>query len=284
MGGKPQARLTDVTAHAPPIISGSPDTSVEYLPAARLNDLTAPCPVCKTPPPGKIVTSSKTVFINGLGAARATDKVACGAGGSPPGGGSHPPAQGYQARPEDSYEKMMEGEHEISDFDLVDVYQRQGLDGSGQEAKDPEGIKPPSGGRNASPPSNPASKRDNGGEPYASSESPNPYGRQVNRGEPRNSSELKGGDQRAAAEEELTGRKSIGLGEHSAGVKRGQDAAPDGGKKLSAEYDKEEKRVKIKLNLKFPIELSFGKRSAQAGYGGAANTIVKGAATVFFGD
>jgi uncharacterized Zn-binding protein involved in type VI secretion len=284
MGAKPQARLTDLTVHSPPVISGSPDTSIEYLPAARLNDLTAPCPLCKTPPPGKIVTSSKTVFVNGLGAARLSDKVACGSGGSPPGGGSHPPAKGYEVRPDDSYEKMIEGEHEISEFDLVEGEQPKKLDGSGDEADAPEGIKPGSPSRGASQPSSPGSRRAGDGVPYHSGGSPNPYSRQVNRGQAKSSQSLQGGDIRPQTEEQLTGRKSVGVGEVSAGAKFGEGAGPAGGKKGSVEYDKEEKRVKIKLNLKFPMELSFGKRSGQAGYGGAANMLAKGAATVFFGD
>lgn len=284
MGAKPQARLSDLTVHSPPVISGSPDTSVEYLPAARLNDLTAPCPVCKTPPPGKIATSSKSVFINGLGAARANDKVACGSGGSPPGGGSHPPAQGYQVRADDSYEKMMEGEHEISAFDQVDLAKPEGLQGSNGEAEDPEGIKSAGPGRSAARPGSPGTRRPSSGVPYHSSEQPNPWSRSVDRGQPKSSQQLEGGDQRSRAEEQLTGRKSVGLGEHSAGARFGEGAAPAEGKRFSAEYDEEEQRLEIKLNLKFPIELSLGKRSGQAGYGGAANMIAKGAATVLFGD
>jgi len=99
---KPQSRLTDATVHAPPVISGSPDTIVGGLLAARLGDLTAPCPVCKTPP-GKIVQGSSTVFINSIKAARIGDAVACGAGGSVPGRGSHGPVTTYGVKPEDNY-------------------------------------------------------------------------------------------------------------------------------------------------------------------------------------
>jgi len=43
-----------MTIHSLVVISGSPDTIVGSKPAERLGDLTAPCPLCKTPP-GKIV-------------------------------------------------------------------------------------------------------------------------------------------------------------------------------------------------------------------------------------
>lgn len=102
--GKPGARLTDLTAHAPVVVvSGSPDTKTGYLPSARLFDLTAPCPVCKIPNKGLIVSSSKSVFINHLGAARVGDKVLCGAGGSKPGGCSPGTASPYEVRTEDNY-------------------------------------------------------------------------------------------------------------------------------------------------------------------------------------
>ncbi len=100
---KPQSRLTDLTVHAPPVISGSPDTIVGGLLAARLGDLTSPCPVCCTPPPGKIVSGSTTVFINSIPAARIGDFVACGAGTTPPGGGSHGPVSIYGVKKEDNY-------------------------------------------------------------------------------------------------------------------------------------------------------------------------------------
>jgi uncharacterized Zn-binding protein involved in type VI secretion len=105
--GQPQSRLTDLTLHAPPVISGSPDTIVGGLLAARVGDLTSPCPVCLTPPPGKIVSGSSSVFINSVAAARITDAVACGAGSVPPGGGSHGPVSIYAVKPEDNYVDAM---------------------------------------------------------------------------------------------------------------------------------------------------------------------------------
>jgi hypothetical protein len=59
--------------------------------------------VCKTPKPGKIVSGSSTVFINSIPSARIGDKVACGAGATPPGGGSHGPVSIYGVKPEDNY-------------------------------------------------------------------------------------------------------------------------------------------------------------------------------------
>lgn len=55
--GQPQSRLTDNTVHPPVVTSGSPDTIVGGLKAARLGDTVSPCPLCKTPP-GKIVAGS----------------------------------------------------------------------------------------------------------------------------------------------------------------------------------------------------------------------------------
>ncbi|MBI3915640.1 MAG: PAAR domain-containing protein [Betaproteobacteria bacterium] len=101
---QPAARLTDPTLHAAiPIISGSPDTIIGGLLAARLDDLVTPCPVCCTPPPGKIVKASMTVFINDQACARIGDLVACGAGTTPPGGGSHAPVSIYGVKKEDNY-------------------------------------------------------------------------------------------------------------------------------------------------------------------------------------
>jgi uncharacterized Zn-binding protein involved in type VI secretion len=99
---QPAARLTDNCIHPTVITSGSPDTVVGSLPAARLGDLVTPCPLCKTPP-GKIVKGSSTVFINSKPAARILDSVACGSPGAPPGGGSHAPVSVYGVKKEDNY-------------------------------------------------------------------------------------------------------------------------------------------------------------------------------------
>ena len=120
MPGMPAARKLDLTVHVPVIIiTGSPDTKIGYLPAARLNDVGTPCPLppCKPPMP-KIVSSSKTVFINNLGAARVGDFVNDSAAAKPPGPGgcSHPAAKGYRPRKADHYEEVIAVEHEQSDW------------------------------------------------------------------------------------------------------------------------------------------------------------------------
>ncbi|MBW2524108.1 MAG: PAAR domain-containing protein [Deltaproteobacteria bacterium] len=294
MGGKPQARLTDANVHPPVVITGSPDVIVCHLPAARLNDVTAPCPVCGPPtPPGKIVTSSSTVFINRMGAARVSDKVACGAGGAPPGGCSHPPAKGYQVRSEDSYEKMMKGEHESSEFDEVADLPEEKQDGSRDQAQVTAGI-PAAGGRSAAraPGETTAQPPSSAAQRYQSDEHPNPWGLPMDGSSRTNAGELQGGDIRPQVEKEITGRHSIGLGEHSAGAKFGK-SEPQPEKKswwekvksvVSFDKDDEERRVSVTFNVAgFSLELSFGKRSGKAGYGGAPNAIAAGCGTVIVG-
>jgi len=141
MAGMPAARKSDLTVHAPVIVAtGSPDTTIGNLPAARLNDVATPCPLppCK-PPQGKIVSSSTTVFINNLGAARVGDAVLDGAGATPPGPGgcSHAAAVGYQARSQDHYEAIIAVEHEQSAWDEEKVFERVDYDGQRQEAATP---------------------------------------------------------------------------------------------------------------------------------------------------
>lgn len=69
----PAARKTDLTTHGGAIVEGSPDVSIGYLPAARLLDKH----VCPLHGPGPITLTSFTVFINGMGAARAGDACTC---------------------------------------------------------------------------------------------------------------------------------------------------------------------------------------------------------------
>lgn len=294
MGGKPQARLSDGNIHPPVIISGSPDVTVCHLPAARLNDLTAPCPTCGPPtPPGRIVTSSSTVFINRKGAARDGDGVACGAGGAPPPGCSHPGAKGYQVRSEDSYQRMMEGEHESSAFDDVDDLPGQKQDGSRDRAQVTAGI-PAGGGRSAA--RAPAETSvDSSGKAlvtYTSGEDPRPYQGGPDRIHRTNADELEGGDIRPQLEKELTGRSSLGLGEHSVGAEFGKSKASSEKKswwqkvKSAVTFDKDddEDRVSVTIDVGgFSLKLSFGKRSAQAGFGGAPNAVSGGCGSVVVG-
>jgi uncharacterized Zn-binding protein involved in type VI secretion len=98
------ARITDLCDHkVTVIITGSPDTIIGWRLAARVEDLTSPCPICKMIKPGKIVRGSRTVFINKKSAARVSDPVMCGAGMPPPPlGGSHPAVKEYKVRKEDN--------------------------------------------------------------------------------------------------------------------------------------------------------------------------------------
>ncbi len=76
------ARITDPCVHGGMVMSGSADTIIGALPAARKGD----AHVCPIHPPGKIVAASSTVLINGVGAARRLDMIACATPPSPPGG------------------------------------------------------------------------------------------------------------------------------------------------------------------------------------------------------
>src|SRR5262245_31629581 len=94
------ARMSDQCAHGGKVASGSPDTTIGGLPAARFGD----GHVCPIPGhvAGTIVKTSKTVFINGKGAARAGDKVACASPPTPPPGKMHNKAFRYDVKDEDN--------------------------------------------------------------------------------------------------------------------------------------------------------------------------------------
>jgi uncharacterized Zn-binding protein involved in type VI secretion len=103
------ARITDPTVHLAVVATGSPDTFVGMLPAARLGDGTA-CPLHVV---GRISKASTTVFINGVGAARQADQIACTVpptpmpggpatgGGAPAGNGGGPAVGTKPAEPGD---------------------------------------------------------------------------------------------------------------------------------------------------------------------------------------
>ena len=76
------ARITDPCVHGGVVASGSADTVIGALPAARKGD----AHICPIHPPGKIVAASQTVLINGVGAARRLDAIQCATPPSPPGG------------------------------------------------------------------------------------------------------------------------------------------------------------------------------------------------------
>jgi uncharacterized Zn-binding protein involved in type VI secretion len=143
------AKKGDMCLHKGTVQSGSPDTTIEGKPAARLSDKT----VCRVhfPPPmkglgdGKIVTASSTVYINRLGAARKTDLCQCKMPGSAPPGTASPQTKSYEVRGADHYQKLMVVEHEVAAWDKVRDIKEADL-GKVGEADDPLGVK------DASPP------------------------------------------------------------------------------------------------------------------------------------
>lgn len=71
----PTARLGDTSDHGGAIATASPDTYVNSIAVARLNDQ-FDCPLHGQQ---QIVTASGTVFCNGRGVARIGDLISCGA-------------------------------------------------------------------------------------------------------------------------------------------------------------------------------------------------------------
>ncbi|HRI66253.1 MAG TPA: PAAR domain-containing protein [Polyangium sp.] len=69
----PAARRGDLTVHGGVIVEGSPDVTIGGMPAARLMDKH----VCPIHGPGPVTETSKTVFINKVGAARVMDACTC---------------------------------------------------------------------------------------------------------------------------------------------------------------------------------------------------------------
>ncbi len=78
--GKPAGKLTSPCEHGGAVTMGSRNTIITGKPAARLGDAHS-CPIHS---PGKIVSTSRTVFINGVGAARELDEIQCDTAPSPP--------------------------------------------------------------------------------------------------------------------------------------------------------------------------------------------------------
>jgi len=256
MVAMPAARKFDLTFHVPVIIiTGSPDTKIGYLPAARLNDVGTPCPLppCKPPQP-KIVGSSATVFINNLGCARIFDAVNDSAGAKPPGpdGCSHPSATGYKARKADHYEAIFKVEHEQSDWDVEDEFQRQDYDGTREDAAEEVSL-------TAGPSGSPAATPNTSGEPMSGS-SASPYGGS-------------GG----GAEGSMASGSAPAVG--------GGGAPGKSSNRDSLDHKDEKKRAKtpIKLDLKFPLDLKIGRAGGRKGMGIGANKIALGCFTVIVG-
>ena len=68
--------LAQMGSRTGPIMTGSPDVTIESLPAARMTD-TAACGKESSPQP--IIEGSETIFVNGLPMARVGHKLLCGA-------------------------------------------------------------------------------------------------------------------------------------------------------------------------------------------------------------
>lgn len=143
------AKKGDMCLHLGTVKTGSPDTTIEGKPAARLCD-NHECKAHVPPPmkglgPGKIVTASNSVFINKFGAARKTDLCQCLMPGPPPPGAASPQTKAYSVRGSDHYEKLMAVEHELAAWDKVKDLKEADL-GKVGKADDPLGVK------DASPP------------------------------------------------------------------------------------------------------------------------------------
>ncbi|MBI4951192.1 MAG: PAAR domain-containing protein [Myxococcales bacterium] len=268
----PAARVDDLLVPVPPhagkVATGSPDTVIAGKAAARLQDLTSPCPPPPTglptcqPPLGRIVKSSSTVFINRLGAARAiVDAVKCGAGASPPGPGGcrHPPATGYAVRDEDHYHRMMKGEHEQPEWDAVGPVARGPLDGQRPKVGTPIGI---TGG--AARPSVFEQPEPGGvAYPVPPGDSPNPHAaRAIPPGALNHTDALQGGDY---ADKSV----SFGAAGHELGLHAKRlDTTPETLARVAAEgrvaAERRAGHVTVKLNLLFALDLSFGQRSGSA--------------------
>jgi uncharacterized Zn-binding protein involved in type VI secretion len=112
---KPAARQLDQCVHGGKLTSGSPDTTIGGMPAARLGD----AHVCPIPGhvAGKIVSASSTVFINAKGAARVLDTIACASPAVPPPGKTHKKAAEYKVTDDDNYVKAFYADHVSSDYD-----------------------------------------------------------------------------------------------------------------------------------------------------------------------
>jgi uncharacterized Zn-binding protein involved in type VI secretion len=256
---RPAARRYDLTLHLPPIITGSPDTTIQGEKAARLLDIVAKCPnptVPCIPPMGRIVSASTTVFVNKMGQARVGDKVLCGAAGSQgqePPGGFHPPASGYSARREDHYEKLMEVEHEASRFDEEEAKNRQAYDGSRKQAEVPVGVPPAAvKPRPPSPPPPPrraASKT----KPRKPTDAPNPVA-------PKKAAKKKAPAKKSISMPALgaAGKTRVGQGVSGSALGAPTNRAP--GQKPPEE--KENNRRESQIDLRFPMNLRFGFRLA----------------------
>ena len=142
-------------------------------------------------------------------------------------------------------------EHEQSDWDVEDHFERQAYDGARQSAAIPTGVTAGAGGGAKKSPSGK-------GKGHGSSGTTGAYGGS-------------GGGKTS----------SVGSG---GGSVVGGGAAPGKGKDSLA-YEAEAKRSAEakKLDLGFPLDMSFGKAKGKAGYGAGINKIAMGCFTVIVG-
>jgi len=295
---KEAARITDVCTHTNFIVSGSPNTTTESQKQARLEDRVSPCPVCKTVG-GEIVSSSKTVFVNAKGAARVTDKVQCSSAVPKPGpqavaelaakvakekllaealdliAGSGPSAaQQYNPRdPEDHYHRMMEVEHEASEWDEIEAYEREKLAGRRAKTTVPVGIPPGQSGGAARKPQGLNKRPKKAAGPHEDDDEDSnlfrPKEKRKKPASPKSSAAMKKGS--ASSVGKLSKGSSFGGGGE--------------GSDKSSDYEDEDKRDDaVVLDLEFPIDLELGARKGKKGTGSASNQIKIAARTVFIGD
>jgi hypothetical protein len=213
--------------------------------------LPAPC----KPPMGRILTASRTVFINRWGCARILDRVLCGAAavpGTEPGGCSHSAASEYRVRDADHYEKLMEVEHEASEFDRVGAYQREAYEGKRQAPAIPVGVPPSTGATAASKSSKPPAAKPTAGaaKPLAGEGAkPNPIGGD---GKPAAPAATKGSGALPAA------KSKARMGQGAAG--KPLDPPTEAAAAKAYEEEKENERKQTQPTLDFPIDLKFGIR------------------------
>ena len=275
--GKPAAKKGDLCLHGGKIITGSPDTTTCDKLSARIGDQHT----CKSHPPGSppwppgpIVTGSSTVFINRLKAARLRDELQCGAAGPGPPGTANPQVESYRVRPEDSYQRLMKGEHEIAERDKVsDVDEpEKGVAGT---SDDPVGVSDAKAPPRAAHKSAPSGK----GVQYKSKGGPkNPHAKQAGQSKKNIQAKRLGSDveQPNMAIEAGAGSVSLGV------VVKRQSSKEEGGK-FAVTYDEQKQRLSVKIKLLFTMDLSVGRRSTSARAGTPMDVIVAPPCSVIIG-
>lgn len=282
---KPAAKKGDLCLHAGKIITGSPDTTTNNKPSARLgdqHDCKSHPPGAPPWPPGPIVTGSSTVFINHLKAARHTDKLMCGAPGPPPPGAANPQTKDYTVRPADSYQKLMAIEHEKKERDHVVDVDEPDEGEVGEEDEAPLGVKeakPPKLKPHKGPASGKGVRYKDGGRKTAWGNR-NPY----------TGAESRQGRREFHAQElsaDIENPAMVGeapMGDKSVAVVAGKakEGAPAFQRKVKTDAEGN-KRYSIVINLGFHLEISVGTRTTVPFGGAPMDTIVPIPGTVWIG-